>query len=106
MDFIDVAKYSGVQLFAGACAGFAYYGLFGTPVTLEPKGYFGILSAGVAEMLYTFVLCFVVLNVAVAKKNKTDGGSTLAWRLALSLLRPPMALAPSRVAASIRRWPS
>ena len=35
----------------------------------EFRGY-SLLSAGVCELVYTFMLCFVVLNVAAAKKNK------------------------------------
>ncbi len=30
------------------------------------------MQAGVCEVLYTFTLCFVVLNVAVAKENKNN----------------------------------
>merc|ERR1719313_983394 len=79
MDFKTVGIYCGVQLFAGCVAGFAYYGLFGKAFNLTPAGDFflsdyGVLAAGSCELLYTFMLCFVVLNVAVANKNATEGG--------------------------------
>jgi len=36
---------------------------------LQPSPGFGIMQAGAAEFLYTFMLCFVVLNVAASKKH-------------------------------------
>merc|ERR1719183_1348834 len=38
-------------------------------VNVAPKPGFGWWEAMLAEVLYTFVLCFVVLNVAASKKN-------------------------------------
>merc|ERR1719389_1488267 len=74
MEFKDVGIYCGVQLAAGVAAGLAYVGLFGQAFNLAPAGDFSLVSAGLCELLYTFMLCFVVLNVAVAKKNATEGG--------------------------------
>jgi len=74
MEFKDVGIYCGVQLAAGVAAGFAYFALFGQAFNLAPAANFSIVSAGLCELLYTFMLCFVVLNVAVAKKNATEGG--------------------------------
>eukprot|EP00929_Paragymnodinium_shiwhaense_P038916 TRINITY_DN2048_c0_g1_i6.p1 TRINITY_DN2048_c0_g1~~TRINITY_DN2048_c0_g1_i6.p1 ORF type:complete len:454 (+),score=101.08 TRINITY_DN2048_c0_g1_i6:64-1425(+) len=74
MDWKQVGIYCGVQLAAGIAAGFAYFGLFGKAFNLSPAKDFNIVSAGLCELLYTFMLCFVVLNVAVAKKNKTEKG--------------------------------
>lgn len=54
--------YTAVQLVAGILAGFSYYALCGKAFNLEPKA--GWIEAGAAEVLYTFMLCFVVLNVA------------------------------------------
>ena len=36
---------------------------------LAPSPGFGVLEAGLAEVLYTFMLCFVVLNVAASKRH-------------------------------------
>jgi len=74
MEWKDVGIYCGTQLAAGVAAGFAYFALFGKAFNLAPAGDFSIVSAGLCELLYTFMLCFVVLNVAVAKKNATEGG--------------------------------
>eukprot|EP00929_Paragymnodinium_shiwhaense_P009856 TRINITY_DN11423_c0_g1_i1.p1 TRINITY_DN11423_c0_g1~~TRINITY_DN11423_c0_g1_i1.p1 ORF type:complete len:460 (+),score=127.66 TRINITY_DN11423_c0_g1_i1:103-1482(+) len=74
MDWKTVGIYSGVQLVAGVVAGFAYFVLFGEAFNLEPAKGFGYMSAGLCELLYTFMLCFVVLNVAAAKKNADEQG--------------------------------
>jgi len=65
----EVGMYSGVQLAAGVVAGFAYHGLFGKAFNLAPAKDFNIVAAGACELLYTFMLCFVVLNVAAVKKG-------------------------------------
>merc|ERR1719197_1115266 len=69
MDWGKVAVYSGVQLAGGIGAGFAYFGLFGKAFNLAPAKDFNVWSAGACELLYTFMLCFVVLNVAAVKKG-------------------------------------
>merc|ERR1719287_331146 len=74
MKWPAVGMYCGVQLAGGISAGFMYLALFGNAFQLWPAKDFNIVSAGLAELLYTFMLCFVVLNVAVAKKNATEGG--------------------------------
>merc|ERR1719181_528715 len=69
MDWVKVATYSGVQLAGGVAAGFAYLGLFGKAMNLEHGKDINVWSAGACELLYTFMLCFVVLNVAAVKKG-------------------------------------
>jgi aquaporin Z len=61
--------YCAVQIVAGVVAGFAYASLFGDTFRLAPAKGFGIWSAGLCELLYTFMLCFVVCNVAAVKKG-------------------------------------
>ncbi|CAJ1357494.1 unnamed protein product, partial [Effrenium voratum] len=39
---------------------------------------YSAFSAGVCEFFYAFMLCFVVLNVALAKKNATEKGQYFA----------------------------
>jgi aquaporin Z len=63
----EVGAYTGVQLIAGICAGFSYTALFGKSFALGPGKGFGLPQACIAEVLYTFMLCFVVLNVAALK---------------------------------------
>lgn len=67
-----VKKYVVTQLIAGFVASLLYCIFFWATIPLGPKPNFGILQAGIVELLYTFMLCFVVLNVAASKK---DGGN-------------------------------
>mmetsp|Transcript_20865 Transcript_20865/g.54692 ORF Transcript_20865/g.54692 Transcript_20865/m.54692 type:complete len:485 (+) Transcript_20865:59-1513(+) len=61
------ATYAAVQTAAGILAGFAYTILFWDSFNLAPAKDFGWVNAGLAELLYTFVLVFVVLNVAASR---------------------------------------
>jgi len=69
MDWKTVAIYCGVQVAAGILAALSYTGLFYDAFSLGPAKGFGWINAGICEVLYTFMLCFVVMNVAAAKKN-------------------------------------
>jgi aquaporin Z len=75
-------KYWVVQLVAGVIAGFLtiYYKGYPTqtPSTLD------VTKALIAEFLFTFALCFVVLNVAVAKATK--GNSFYGWAIGFTVL--------------------
>jgi len=76
MEWGDVGIYIGIQLAAALTAGLSYLALFQNSFNLQPAVGFGILSAGACEFFYTFMLVFVVLNVAVsteAKKNDYYG---------------------------------
>merc|ERR1719269_506566 len=67
----------GVQIVAGILAGLCYLGTFGDSFNLAPTKGHSWWQAGMAETLYTFMLCFVVLNVAAsnvhAGKNQFYG---------------------------------
>mmetsp|Transcript_14171 Transcript_14171/g.31348 ORF Transcript_14171/g.31348 Transcript_14171/m.31348 type:complete len:457 (-) Transcript_14171:228-1598(-) len=67
MDWKTAGMYMGVQFLAGLCASISYSVLFWNTFNLAPAPGFGFVSTGLCELLYTFMLCFVVLNVAVAK---------------------------------------
>jgi len=69
LDWQTVGMYSSVQSLAGVVAALCYSALFGESFNLAPAKGFSWHHAGVCELLYTFMLCFVVLNVAAAKKN-------------------------------------
>jgi aquaporin Z len=68
----EACIYSAVQLAAGLAGALSYAILFGEAFTLGPSRGYGWWQAGLAELLYTFLLCFVVLNTATAKRHATD----------------------------------
>jgi aquaporin Z len=70
LPLLEMGIYIVVQLIAGIVAGLSYYGLFGTVFNLQPGPGFGWWETMIVEVLYTFMLCFVVLNVATARKNE------------------------------------
>jgi len=72
LDWKDVGMYCGVQIAAGIVAALGYSLLFWDTFNLAPAAGFGWMEAGLCEILYTFMLCFVVLNVAVAKNNSPN----------------------------------
>jgi aquaporin Z len=63
----EVAIYAVTQIVAGIAAGGCYLGMFGESFNLQPVKGHSMWQAGLAELLYTFMLCFVVLNVACSK---------------------------------------
>jgi len=67
LDWKDVAIYAVTQIVAGIAAGGCYLGMFGESFNLQPVKGHSMWQAGLAELLYTFMLCFVVLNVACSK---------------------------------------
>jgi len=75
MEWKEVGIYCGVQILAGIAAGLSYGALLNDVFNLEPAKGFGWWEAALAEVLYTCMLCFVVLNCAAAKKNGCDTGN-------------------------------
>jgi aquaporin Z len=68
----DVGAYIGVQLAGAYAASGAYFLLFGKGFALSPAKGFEAHFGGAAlmcELLYTLMLCLVVLNVAAVKKG-------------------------------------
>lgn len=70
MPWSKVCAYIGAQLAGGLAGASYYYAIFGHVFALAPSPGFGMASAGLCETLYTFMLCFVVLNVACAGKRQ------------------------------------
>lgn len=68
----EVGIYMGVQIIAGISAAISYSILFHDSFALGPAEGFSWWQAGLCEFLYTFMLCFVVLNVAVANKSENS----------------------------------
>jgi len=75
MDWGKVGVYCATQVLAGLCGAFSYAILFWNAFHLGPTAGFSWFSAGLCETLYTFMLCFVVLNVAVARKYSENEGN-------------------------------
>ncbi|CAK9079590.1 unnamed protein product [Durusdinium trenchii] len=86
LDWKTVGMYSGVQCAAGVLAGVSYSLLFGKTFNLAPAKGFSWYHAGLCELLYTFMLTFVVMNVAAAKKNATEKNQYYGMAIAFSVV--------------------
>lgn len=78
----DLFIYWVVQLIGGAIAGFLVLYLKGFPTTTPLA--LDIVRGFIAEFIFTFALCFVVLNVATAKG--TSGNSFFGWAIGFTVL--------------------
>jgi len=83
MNWQEVGGYCCIQLAAGICAGLCYELTVGDMFNLAPTPGFEFWQAGLAEFLYTFMLCFVVLNVACSKMH---GGKNQFYGLAIGFV--------------------
>mmetsp|Transcript_77780 Transcript_77780/g.206601 ORF Transcript_77780/g.206601 Transcript_77780/m.206601 type:complete len:453 (+) Transcript_77780:106-1464(+) len=75
LPWADVFLYSLVQTLAGALAGILARAIFKSSefaLALGPAHGFEWWQAGVCELVYTFMLCFVVLNTACAAANASS----------------------------------
>jgi aquaporin Z len=72
MDLMKTVTYMATQVLAGLAAGGTYAWLFGKTFNLAPGAGFTWQGAAVAEVAYTFMLCFVVLRAAVADINPVN----------------------------------
>lgn len=75
-------KYWLVQFAAGVVAGALTIYYKGYPI--QPPLFLDTLKAFIAEFLFTFALCYVVLNVATAKGTK--GNSFYGWAIGFTVL--------------------
>lgn len=80
MSWAKVGVYAAVQIVAGLAAGFGYRFLLGEAFSLHPTTGHVLWQAAIAEIIYTFMLCTVVLNVAASKMH---GGSNEFFGLAI-----------------------
>jgi len=85
MEWGEVAIYAVVQLLGGVAAAFAYVGMFGMhhAFNLGPTPGHNWWQACLSETIYTFMLCFVVLNVAA---SKVHGGKNQFYGLAIGFV--------------------
>merc|ERR1719353_2195676 len=69
----EMGAYMGTQIVAGIMAAFTYVAIFkGDTFPLQPGAGYGHGEAAMAEIVFTFVLCFVVLSVATTKDASKD----------------------------------
>merc|ERR1719401_1797168 len=69
----DMGMYMFTQIIGGIAAAFTYAGIHhGKTFPLGPGAGYGWAQVSVAEIVFTFVLCLVVLCAAVSSKTKTD----------------------------------
>merc|ERR1719163_1844422 len=73
-----VAPYFASQIAGGLAAAFTYFSVVGAAVPLGPGvkadgSTYGWGAVGFAEIIYTFVLCFVVINVACLNEKDNEG---------------------------------
>jgi len=69
MPWKDVIAYVCMQCAAGIVGGFIYVAMLGRTFNLGPTGSHSWWEAGLAEFIYTCLLCFVVLNTACSKRR-------------------------------------
>jgi aquaporin Z len=95
----QVGIYCGVQLLAGVVASLCYGLLFQDTFNLGPAVTFAWWQAMMCEFLYTFMLCFVVLNVAASKQvgGKNLGGKNQSYGLAIGFVIVAGAYGPGAV---------
>jgi len=86
MNWDVVGVYCAVQVVAGLMAGFTYSALFMDVIPLAPASGFGWLQAMLAEVLYTFMLTFVVLNVAASKNGPDKNADNQFYGLAIGFV--------------------
>merc|ERR1719421_2140264 len=85
MEWPAAGIYAAVQVSGGIAAALCYSFVLQDKVKLAPKPGFGWAEAGLAELLYTCMLCFVVLNTAASRKNGVASG-TLFYGLAIGFV--------------------
>jgi len=78
-DFSEVPLYFASQLVGGLAAAMTYTTIVGAAVPLAPGAGHGWGAAAFAEIIYTFVLCFVVLNAAVVEGYSTFFGLAIGF---------------------------
>merc|ERR1719446_1290564 len=69
MDMKKALAYMGSQVAGGIVASLVNIILVFDPINLAPGKDASWWQAGLAEIIYTFMLCFVVLNVACSKQH-------------------------------------
>jgi len=91
----QVGVYVCVQIAAGLVAALCYGALYGEVFNLGPTDTYAWWQAMLCELLYTFMLCFVVLNVAASKA--VGGGKNQFFGFAIGFVIVAGAYGPGAV---------
>jgi len=80
LEWMKMAGYWVAQILAGIVAGFCVCGLLGAQAPIARKDPFSLGHACGVEIVYSFMICFVVLSCAASKRNnpKEDGNQFFA----------------------------
>lgn len=82
----QVMSYVFTQVAAGLLAGLAYSEVFGEATAIGPKASFGWFHVGIAELVYTAMLCFVVLNCRYSSRNNPQLDQNHFFALAIGFV--------------------
>ncbi|MEL7364180.1 MAG: aquaporin, partial [Bacteroidota bacterium] len=88
----EVGPYMGVQVLAGILAAFAADTITGDVLQVMPAAETGIGAFFLLELLFTFLLALVILNVATAKG--TAGNDYFGFAIGLVVLAGALAAGP------------
>eukprot|EP00933_Yihiella_yeosuensis_P022650 TRINITY_DN17804_c0_g1_i1.p1 TRINITY_DN17804_c0_g1~~TRINITY_DN17804_c0_g1_i1.p1 ORF type:complete len:499 (-),score=87.70 TRINITY_DN17804_c0_g1_i1:95-1591(-) len=86
MPWPKVCAYVMLQMSGGIVAGLACYEVFGKSLGVSPPEHFGFWFAALVELIYTMMLCFVVLNVAMARRSNPEGDQNHYFGLAIGFV--------------------
>lgn len=81
-----VAAYCLLQISGGLIAGFVAFAVFDKQLGVSPVSPYSFEHAALVEVLYTMMLCFVVLNVATARNNNPDADQNHFFGLAIGFV--------------------
>jgi len=82
----QAGAYCILQIAAGLLAGLTNFEVFHTAVGVAPVAPYTFGMAAAMEILYTTMLCFVVLSVATARGNNPDGDQNHFFGLAIGFV--------------------
>ena len=85
-DWEQVPVYCATQIVAGIAAGSCTASLLSAPEPLAPAGDFTWSYACIVETIYTFMLCFVVLNCAASIRNNEAKDGNQFFGLAIGFV--------------------
>jgi len=89
----QVGVYCGVQVLAACVAALCYGLLFQGGFQLAPKEGL-VIGAILCELFYTFMLCFVVLNVAASDSEKIKGNQFFGFAIGFVIIAGAYGSAP------------